>query len=115
MQQYDRYDRLELFGKDIHIHGGDQTFTRPLLNRDWQVRLRGNDVANSGLLVTGRYGAGKVAVFASSATVPTAAVWEPLLKWLDADRPSATDCCPEKIRQFKLVERASIRLTARCW
>jgi hypothetical protein len=42
---------------------GDTFWTRPLLNRDWTIRIRGGNQAADGLLVTGRYGAGRVAVF----------------------------------------------------
>ena len=45
---------------------GATTWTRPLLNRDWQVRARSSDVHASALLLTGRYGAGRVADFCRS-------------------------------------------------
>jgi len=41
-------------------------WTRSLLNRQWAIRARLNDWRASPLLLTGRYGAGRVAVFASS-------------------------------------------------
>jgi hypothetical protein len=88
MQRYERFSRAGLPGEGA-VEAGSPSFTRPLLNRDWQIRIRGNDVGQSGLLITGEYGAGRVAVFASSAASGNAALWGPLLKWLDADRPGA--------------------------
>ncbi len=64
---------------------GDFFWTRPLLNRDWTVRLQGNDRAATPLLMTGRYGAGRVAVFASGLDkLPPGAepIFTPLLQWL---------------------------------
>jgi len=87
MQRYERFDRGDGY-LNLHHAAGDADFTRPLLNRDWQMRIRGGDMGASGLLITGRYGAGRVAVFASSATAANAAVWGPLLKWLDTERPT---------------------------
>jgi len=87
MQRYERFDRPTIYPGGF-VHAGDPTFTRPLLDRDWKVRIRADDVGASGLLITGRFGAGRVAVFASSARAANAAVWGPLLKWLDIDRPA---------------------------
>nr|MDQ2732357.1 hypothetical protein [Armatimonadota bacterium] len=64
-------------------------WTRPLINRDWQVRARSTDAMQTPLLLTGRYGAGRVAVFASSlSSIPDTPTARPfvasLLKWLSA-------------------------------
>jgi hypothetical protein len=89
MQRYERFTHPQLFGKgEEDIPAGTPAYTRPLLNRDWQTRIRSNDVGNSALLITGRFGAGRVAVFASSARNANADVWNPLLKWLEADHPA---------------------------
>jgi hypothetical protein len=75
----------------------DPIFTRPLLNRDWQVRVRTDDLGASGLLITGRYGAGSVAVFASSARYMGEGMLSPLLAWMKqnqstpASRPLPAD------------------------
>jgi hypothetical protein len=45
---------------------GQFFWTRPLMNRDWRVRISGSDTDHSPLLVTGRYGAGRVAVLGGS-------------------------------------------------
>jgi hypothetical protein len=47
------------------VEPGDQLWTRPILLRDIQIRLRGNDNASTPLLLTGRYGAGRTALFGS--------------------------------------------------
>lgn len=65
-------------------------WSRPLLNRDWQIRARGDDGRGSPLLLTGRYGAGRVAVLASSLeNLPGGAgprrFFAAVLKWLMAD------------------------------
>ena len=89
-----RYDRYLVHMKsDPFDHGvGSFYWTRPLLNRDWRVRLRGNDRASSPLLITGRYGAGRVAVFASSLTgegAPREAFWQSVITWLTAASASS--------------------------
>ena len=70
-------------------------WTRPLLNRDWQVRVRGAGLTQPPLLLTGRYGAGRVAVFAADAaalgnTPAARAFWAVVLKWLTAAEQSPT-------------------------
>ncbi len=70
------------------------TWTRSLLNRDWRMRVRGNDIAQLPLLVTGRYGAGRIAVVATSlagieATSQAGVFWASLLKWLVAEDAKA--------------------------
>ena len=62
-------------------------WTRPLLNRDWRIRARADDIAGSPLFLTGRYGAGHVAVFASSVEalpdpLSEDAFWTTTLHWL---------------------------------
>lgn len=63
---------------------GTNWWTRPLLNRDWKIRARCDDYAQTPLLVTGRYGAGRVAVFASKLdnVDKEGAFWGPVFHWL---------------------------------
>jgi hypothetical protein len=91
--RYDRFERpmpSEPWGlgyKAPNLPPNSGWWTRPLLNRDWQIRARADDLAASPLLLTGRYGAGRVAVFASSVeTLPDSAAaeafWKATLGWL---------------------------------
>ena len=68
---------------------GDPVFTRPLINRDWQVRARTDDMGESALLITGRYGAGSVAVFASSARYMDPTALPALLTWMKSNQSAA--------------------------
>jgi hypothetical protein len=91
-----RYDRYEQRIPDYPFahETGSFYWTRPLLNRDWKVRLAGNDRASSPLLLTGRYGAGRVAVFASTlAGQGTAleAFWNSVVGWLTSPRGLAVN------------------------
>jgi hypothetical protein len=82
--RYDRYEQRTANYLFDH-EAGKFYWTRPLLDRDWKVRLEGNDRASSPLLLTGRYGAGRVAVFASSLAGKGAALesfWKPVMAWL---------------------------------
>ena len=72
MQRYDPF-AYNIAAFDLKHEPGDFFWTRPLLNREWTVRLRGNDGPQTPLLITGRYGAGRVAVFAASTTSITSA------------------------------------------
>jgi hypothetical protein len=77
------------------VKAGEVFLSRPLLNRDWQPRLRSADVREDGLLITGRYGAGRVAVFAAEASAGDAALWEATLRWLAEVRPLPAGTAPE--------------------
>jgi len=86
--------RYERFGRDLvgvggHFEPWQPTFTRPLLNRNWRVRVRADDLAGPALLLTGQYGAGKTAIFSSSAVYAGPALWQPLLQWLTRAQPAA--------------------------
>jgi hypothetical protein len=84
--RYERYAQT-IPWVNLKVPAGHQFWTRSLLNREWQVRMWGDDVFATPLLVTGRYGAGRVAVFASDAGGPDAwndngAFWGAVLGWL---------------------------------
>lgn len=63
--------------------------TRPLLNREWTTRLFANSEARDSLLVTGRYGAGRVAVFASCAESGSEMFWKDVFTFLAAKPPQS--------------------------
>jgi hypothetical protein len=99
--------RYERFGRsipyvDLPVSPGNTFWTRPLLNNDWQVRMRASDLGHTPLLVTGRYGAGRVAVFASSvqtAGAGSAELWKDTLRWLNTEQintqsPPGNDASP---------------------
>jgi hypothetical protein len=82
--RYERYAQ-KISKLNRTVDAGSSTWTRSLLNRDWRVRLSANDCGNSPLLITGRYGAGCVAVLAGQAEAieafPAATdVWSALLR-----------------------------------
>lgn len=110
MQRYDPFAyNIPTF--DLKHDPGDFFWTRPLLNREWIVRLRGNDGPQTPLLITGRYGAGRVAVFAASATSVTVAnqqMWTQLVNWLTTPALPATAFTPLdlKIADVPTVDKA---------
>jgi hypothetical protein len=89
--------RYEIFKRtipkiDITVPAGNVFWTRPLLNRDWRIRLRADDLSATPLLLTGRYGAGRVAVMASScagidAQPQSPAFWKAVFSWLKVGTP----------------------------
>ena len=61
------------------------------------MRLRGDDGPEAPLLITGRYGAGRVAVFASSVTQVSSAnqpMWGNLVGWLTTPPAAASTSVP---------------------
>lgn len=71
----------------VSIPPGSDLWSRSLLNREWTVRARCNDLAETPLVVTGRYGAGKVVVVATSAagigeSDTSRRYWISVLRWL---------------------------------
>lgn len=83
--RYEQIDRQMLFLGGV-LKPWDPSYTRPLLNRAWQIRVRADDLGGSGLLLTGRYGAGSVAVFASAARFMGEGIWTPLLTWMQQNQ-----------------------------
>ncbi len=104
---------------DVAQNPGDTFWTRPLLNRDWRIRLRGNDAAQTPLLLSGRYGAGRVAVLGASLAdadkaPAAAALWSPLVKWLSQAAPVAAQGskAPDLAPTFQLDKAArTLRVT----
>jgi len=92
--------RYEIFARtipkiDIAVPAGNTFWTRPLLNRDWRIRLSADDLSATPLVLTGRYGAGRVAVLASScagidADARAAGMWHAVFSWLVAGAPAAS-------------------------
>ena len=69
------------------IPAGTDYWSRSLLNREWMVRARCADLAQMPLVVTGKYGAGKVAMVGTwvegvGASDRATAFWTALLRWL---------------------------------
>jgi hypothetical protein len=84
-----RYENLVWTANPFAIDGksGPEFWSRPLLNRDWKVRVSAANVSGSPMLVTGRYGAGKVAVLGASAGCldgwdGAGPWWTAVLRWL---------------------------------
>jgi hypothetical protein len=85
--RYERFARTIPY-IDLPVAPGNSFWTRPLINRDWQIAARAGDLAHTPVLLTGRYGAGRVAIFASSLASPqtdTQAFWKDTLRWLSTD------------------------------
>ena len=85
---YERYAQT-IPSINLKVDAGSHFWTRSLLNRQWRVRVSGDDVYASPLLITGAYGAGRVAVFASSAGATdgwqgSTQFWSTVLQWLGA-------------------------------
>lgn len=83
--------------------------SRFLLNHNPQIRLASADEARDGLLLTGNFGAGRVAVFASTAESGTAAFWQDVFAYLAATTPVAADSTPAPKLAFR-VDKAKRQL-----
>ncbi len=86
---------------NLPMAAGEGFLSRSLLNRDWQVRLDADEVRHDGLLITGKYGAGRVAVFAADASQGDRALWSATLNWLAVARPAEVaipDGCTPTVR-----------------
>lgn len=79
--RYERFARKQGY-VNLELKAGDPWYTRPLINRDWQSWIEADDIARSSLLLTGRYGAGRVAVFASSIRNASPESLKPVIDWL---------------------------------
>ena len=84
-----RYERYRIhhpvLGTDVPAHS--DLWSRPLLNREWTVRAVYNDLARMPLLVTGRYGGGRVAMLATTVAAvgessSAQSFWRAVLHWL---------------------------------
>lgn len=84
--------RLECLEREVPYlkiprQAGEVFFSRPLLNRNWKTRLWAADSGEESLLITGEYGAGRVAVFASELNAGTPEFWADVLRFLAEARP----------------------------
>ncbi len=84
--RYERYDLTHPVFK-VPIRAHSDFWSRSLLNRDWRVRAYGDDLVQAPLVITGRYGAGKVVVVATSAsqidgTVVAREFWDAVFHWM---------------------------------
>lgn len=104
MHRLERFERkIGGWGKEPLLQAaGQHLFSRPLLNRDWVVRARADDLMQTPILTTGRYGAGRVAMLGA----PLAALEAPaaadlrraLIAWLGTAPPAAvTGASPTRI------------------
>ena len=105
-----RYERYQFSNPWLHtdVPAGSDFWSRSLLNREWTVRARCNDLAQLPLVVTGRYGAGKVAMVATSAAGigESRSFWSRTLRWLlteDEDGPSRS-VAPKLVTLFAGAE-----------
>lgn len=112
-----RYERYDFVHPWLHvpIAAGSDFWTRSLLNREWKVRAQCSDFTQSPLVVTGRYGAGKVAVVGTSIAGigdQTAArdLWKSILNWLaEGDRAEASPATKPSINT--LVQNDHLEVT----
>src|ERR1019366_9128767 len=114
--RYERFSRTVPYLKD-RVEAGNTFWTRALINRDWRVRLRGSGVEQIPLLITGRYGAGRVALFAApvDSITPSAVArpcWIAVLRWLAAPRQSPVPAAPVTIQRIETLPGLhAVRLT----
>ncbi|MBY0360171.1 MAG: hypothetical protein K2W82_19370 [Candidatus Obscuribacterales bacterium] len=92
--RYERFER-DLVDGVAKAKAGEPSWTRPLNNRNWSVRAWADDNTTP-FLLTGSYGAGRVAVLGSSALSveksPQAAdFWRDLLTWLIKNNRRSAD------------------------
>lgn len=64
-ERYERFARTIPY-IDQAVSENNDFWTRPLIDRDWRVRAWGDDAGHTPLLITGRYGAGRVAILGGS-------------------------------------------------
>ena len=96
--RYECYDRkIQKMDRTVKLQS--DTWTRTLLNRDWRVRVSAADRGRSPLVVTGSYGAGRVAVLAGPAgsfdsSANAGAFWAALIGWLTEKRALPQEAAP---------------------
>jgi hypothetical protein len=93
--KYERYRRPIQHLKDTVVGPNDEFWSKSLLNRERKIRVSGGDIFASPLLVSGLYGAGRVAIFASSGLALDAweggpKFWAAVLSWLGSSAPQNT-------------------------
>lgn len=111
-----RYERFEQTAPYVGgvLPAGNTAWTRPLENRDWRVRLWSDDPYRAPLLVTGRFGAGRVAVWgASLASLKSdAAASEAVRAWLAGATPATAASSLEVTATARAGDR-TVRVTVR--
>ena len=112
--RYERFARPIPY-VDLTVPAGHTFWTRPLINRDWRVRARASDVGHAPVLLTGRYGAGRVAVFGASVAAAgqdARPFWKDILRWLAADDISPATTTPAPL-PAPVWERDTVRRLVR--
>lgn len=100
--------------KRMNIKPGARWWTRGLWNRDWRIRARASDRQRTPLLITGRTGAGRVAVWNSTVKLAdsTAArhLFASTLKWLLIPPRERVDAKAGDLHCTASVDRPNRRL-----
>ena len=111
-----RYERFEQTAPYVGgvLPADNTAWTRPLENRDWRVRLWSDDPYRAPLLVTGRFGAGRVAVWgASLASLKTdTAAYEAVRAWLSGGESTTAAPALEVVATSRAADR-TLRVTVR--
>jgi len=109
-----RYERYSFVHPLLHtaIAANSDFWSRPLINREWKLRARLNNLAQWPLLVTGRFGAGKVAVLATSASSlgdSSAArnFWGSVFRWVQSSDEAGDAVAPSLELSVAAVEHTA--------
>ncbi len=115
--RYERYSMVHPVLRTEVLAGSD-LWSRSLLNREWTVRARYENFMHLPLLVTGRYGAGRVAMLATNApalgeSVQAQAFWRAVLCWLleAEDATAATIPLDKPTLEADFSSSSSVRVT----
>ncbi|RMD73417.1 MAG: hypothetical protein D6820_18625, partial [Lentisphaerae bacterium] len=112
IQRYERYGLTERYMRAVldrsAKRGPNHTlWTRPLINRNWQVPLRAQGIMKTAMVVTGEYGTGRVAILAGSlddflASQAGVAIVRQLLAFLEDRAITAPPAVIEKAKGSKI-------------
>jgi len=114
--RYERY-RMQHPVTGVDVAPNSDLWSRPLLNREWKVRACYDDIARSPLLVTGRYGAGRIAMLATTVVAlgesdAAQAFWRGVIGWLVEDEPVPSPAsAPKASLSMSFPSPATVRLT----
>jgi hypothetical protein len=114
--RYERY-RMQHPVTGVDVAPNSDLWSRPLLNREWKVRACYDDIARSPLLVTGRYGAGRVAMLATTVVAlgesdAAQAFWRDVIGWLAEDESAPSPVpAPRPSLSMGFPSSAAVRLT----